>query len=74
MRQHPRGSILQQPLHQRRVHRVSSTLSHNTPPYPLTRKSQIADQVQHLVPHKFIIKAKRPILYTFARQNDRARI
>ena len=41
---------------------------------PTPGQRQVPNQVQHLVPHKLIIEAQRPILHTLARKNDRALI
>src|SRR5215469_4991707 len=52
----PCRAVAQQPLNQRRVHRMTCPLRHHPAPYPPSRKSEIANQIQNLVPHKLIVE------------------
>ena len=62
--------IAQQAADQRSVHRVSGAVGHHAPQHLVANQREIADQVQHLVPHKLVGETQRPVLDPFPGEHD----
>src|ERR1700756_3819685 len=67
----PGRAVFQQTRDQSRVHGVSRPLGDNVAKDVMSGQRQIADQVQHLVAHKLIVEAQRPVKHALPVQNDR---
>ena len=69
-RDYPKRRIGKQAAHQLRVQRVTSLVRLYTRQQWQSNKRKIANQIQRLVPAKFVVKTQWPVHNAFVREHD----
>ena len=70
MNQLPRGTVLQEPRDQCRVHGVAGSLGNHVALDAFACQRQVADQIEDFVADKFIGKTEGPVLHALTGQDD----